>query len=114
MMDQGLKGIEHILSTLDLSEIVPSPQILVDGEIYSFTDKSAGFAVVMLGTTVSYRCTFFWAADGTIAYLEYDYDYVAETDEVGKFCVYQDGTQVKMRNRTGGTLSLQMLKFSNK
>ena len=111
----GLKGIEHIDdgSSAGSSKTYP-PVDLVDDEILSLTDKSAGFAVVMLGATILYRCTFFWGADGSIAYLEYDYSYVAETDEDGKFCIYAAGTQVKLRNRTGGTLTLQRMGFSDK
>lgn len=84
---------------------------LADESSIDFPDATSGFCVAVVSGTVNYRVIFDWLDDGSTGDIASDWDKVKYTDTDGYLCIITTGTQVSIKNRTGGAITLGMLRM---
>jgi len=76
-------------------------QTLANGEYVELPFVDAGWGELIVGDNEE-RARFSWEADGTVTLMENTAN-VVNTDTNTKFCIFDNGTSVRIRNRLGST-----------
>jgi len=85
---------------LSLSELKYSDE-LTNGSYIDLISGTSGIGEVLVGDSEEYAY-FVWASDGTVSLIDYSSN-VVDTDTNTKFCIFDNGDNVRVRNRLGST-----------
>ena len=76
-----------------------APVSLADDASFDLPDASAGYGVLIVGDSEEY-CEFHWTTAGVVTLVNETANVVA-TDTDANFCLFDNGTAVRIRNRLG-------------
>ena len=95
---------------IDGKEVIGHPRAvqttLADDATYDLPDASAGFGQVLVGDGEEHAM-FSWTTAGVVS-LPIASANVVAADTDGKFCIFDNGTQVRIRNRLADTKSIML------
>lgn len=108
----------HILNDLILGESTDAiiqhnsllkgatSESLDDDASTDLPDSTSGFGTVLVGDSEEYA-HFRWASDGTVVLIENTAN-VVNTDTDTNFCIFDNGTSVRLRNRLGSAKTIRL------
>lgn len=90
-------------------DIISDPQLkkipLADDAYIDIKDASTGYGELIVGDNEE-RARFSWTTAGVVTLMENTAN-VVNTDTDGKFCIFDNGTSVRIRNRLGSTKTVK-------
>ncbi|MDC1299925.1 hypothetical protein N8Z24_00300 [bacterium] len=81
-----------------------APVSLINDAYFDLPTASAGFGFISVGDG-EYYAQIQWATDGTVLLINNSAD-VEAINTIGKFCIFDNGTSVRVRNRLGSTVTV--------
>ena len=82
------------------------PFLLMENDFVDLPDASIGAGEVTVGDAEEYA-RFVWSSDGTPTLMDSSFN-VVTTDTLSKFCIFKNGTTVRIRNRLGSTKAIML------
>jgi len=101
-----LDGAEIVKETNEFVIQFEGPRNLADDASFDLPDATSGFATLIVGDAEEFT-QFYWASDGTVTLVNPTAN-VVNTDTDTNFCVFDNGTTVRLRNRLGSAKTVTM------
>lgn len=77
-----------------------APVSLADDASFDLPDSSAGFCTILVGDSEEYAF-FRWDTTAAVNVIDSSGSNISTSDDDGKFCIFDNGTAVRVRNRLG-------------